>query len=65
MDMGREITCPCSFFGKALLQRAERQRFLQRFQGDARKDTGWKTVTFPGWQRPGVQDHQRGMVGSS
>ena len=55
MDMGRVITCPCSFFGKALPQRAERQRFLQRFQGDAHKDTGWKTMTLVGGKDQGFK----------
>jgi hypothetical protein len=48
VDVGRVITCPCSFFGNALPQRAEKQRFIRRFQRDAHKDTGRKTMTLVG-----------------
>jgi hypothetical protein len=44
MDVGRIITCPCSFLS-ALPQLAGEKRFLQRSQRDARKDTNCKTMT--------------------
>jgi hypothetical protein len=55
VDVGRVITCPCSFFGYALPQRAEKQRFIRRFHGDADKDTGWKTMTLAGGKDQGFK----------
>ncbi len=36
MYVGRVCTCPCFFFGNALLRRTE---------GEAHTDTGWRTMS--------------------
>jgi hypothetical protein len=52
---GQGYYLPLFFFGSTFPQRAERQRFLQRFRGDAHKDTGWNSVTFSGGKYQGFK----------